>query len=178
MFALALDGGLRQGELLALEWPDVDLEAGTVQVSRSLVESKKNGESSFRVKEPKSKAGRRIIFVAPETIATLREHQKHMLAEGNIGKPVFCSADGNYLFKSNVRKTFRSLIKRAKVPSIRFHDTRHTSVSLLLSNGTNIKVLSKRIGHSDISTTLRIYAHLMPDDQERVAKTVQSVLYG
>lgn len=101
-----------------------------------------------------------------------------MLADGNIGKPVFCSADGNYLFKSNTRKTFAGLIRRAGVPTIRFHDLRHTSVSLLLSHGINVKILSKRIGHSDIAITLRTYAHLMPDDEAKAAKVVESVLYG
>jgi integrase len=183
LFALAVGTGMRQGELLALRWSDVDFDAAKVSVQRSLWEAK--GE--FVVKEPKSRSGRRNITLPPFALNALRDHRAKMLAEGNIGAPVFCTRPGNYVGKSNmIRQSFKPVLAKANrtaveqaeggepalLPAIRFHDLRHTHATLLLSRGESIKAVSKRLGHSKADITLRVYAHCLPEDDQKLAEAV------
>jgi len=106
--------------------------------------------------------------------------------EGLIAAPVFCTKNGTFLQKSNVRREFIALVKRANeliqakavekmtepdlIPSaVRFHDMRHTHASGLIAAGHSIKAVSRRLGHADITITLKVYAHLMPDDDAKLA---------
>ncbi len=191
LFALALGSGMRQGELLALQWGDIDFDKGTVEVKRSL--SQVNAE--FIVKEPKSKAGRRSILLPPFVLAALRDHRTAALKAGQISDPVFCTKTGTFTSKNNfVRQVFRPLIAKANTDDVkragetntepdpipinfRFHDLRHTHASHLIAAGHSIKAVSRRLGHADITITLKVYAHLMPNDDEKLAAGVEA-LYG
>jgi integrase len=98
--------------------------------------------------------------------------------EPNIDAPVFCDQRGGWLRKSNVsRRSFIPAIMAAKVPTIRFHDLRHTHATLLLRDGENVKVVSERLGHSSIEITLKYYSHVMPSMQEGAASRIQA-LFG
>jgi integrase len=191
LFALALGSGMRQGELLALTWADIDFDKGTVEVKRSL--SQVNAE--FIVKEPKSKAGRRTVLLPPFALAALRDHRQAALKAGQITSPVFCTRTGTFTSKNNfVRQVFRPLLAKANAADVmragaanaeldpipvdvRFHDLRHTHASHLISAGHSIKAVSRRLGHADITITLKVYAHLMPNDDEKLAAGVEA-LYG
>jgi integrase len=188
LFALAVGTGMRQGELLALRWNEVDLDAGTVSVQRSLSQVK--GE--FVVKEPKSRSSRRIITLPPFAADALRQHRVKMLAEGNIGAPVFCTRLGTYIEKTNlIRQCFRPVLEKANrtarakakddepalLPPIRFHDLRHTHATLLLSQGHSIKAVAHRLGHAKADVTLRVYAHVLPNDDQKLAEGLGR-LYG
>jgi integrase len=148
LFALAAGSGMRQGEILGLQWEDLDLERGAVTVRRSLAQV--NGK--FIPKELKSKAGRRTIKLPPFAVDALREHRRKMLYEGNIKAPVFCTRTGDYIGKSNlIRQTFKPLLKKANataaeeaaangaepdlLPGIRFHDLRHTPLPCFWRRG-------------------------------------------
>jgi integrase len=172
LFVLALDTGMRQGELFALAWDDLDLEAGTVLVQRSLEEI--NGK--HRIKEPKSGKGRRIDL-SPFAVEALREHRKAMLAEGNYrpDAPVFCAPEGGRPLKPNFqRRVFRPLQKAANLPEIRFHDLRHTAATLMLLNDVNVKVVSERLGHASIQLTLDTYSHVLPTMQKIAAERMDA----
>jgi integrase len=191
LFALALGSGLRQGELLALQWTDIDLEKNTVEVKRSLSQVGKE----FIVKEPKSKAGKRTVVLPPFVMAALSDHRTAALKAAQITAPVFCTRTGTFTSKNNlVRQVFRPLITKANkdeqtradktetqsdlIPTaIRFHDLRHTHASHLIAAGHSIKAVSRRLGHADIAITLKVYAHLMPNDDEKFAAGVET-LYG
>jgi integrase len=191
LFALALGAGMRQGELLALQWGDIDFEKGSVEVKRSLSQV----GNEFIVKEPKSKAGKRTILLPPFVLTALRDHRTAALKAGQITAPVFCTRTGTFTSKNNiVRQVFRPLIKKANaaavkaagktisepgpIPAdIRFHDLRHTHASHLIAAGHSIKAVSRRLGHADITITLKVYAHLMPNDDEKLAAGVET-LYG
>ena len=191
LFALALGSGMRQGELLALTWADIDFEKGTVEVKRSL--SQVNAE--FIVKEPKSKAGKRTVLLPPFVLSALRDHRAAALRAGQITAPVFCTKTGTFTSKNNfVRQVFRPLIAKANAEQrataekangeadpipvdIRFHDLRHTHASHLIAAGHSIKAVSRRLGHADITITLKVYAHLMPNDDEKLAAGVEA-LFG
>jgi integrase len=189
LYVLALDSGMRQGELFALLWSDLDLAAGVVRVQRSLEEI--NGHC--RPKETKSARGRRRIDLSQYTIEVLHEHRKRMLAEGNINGPVFCDRQGGWLRKGNVlRRSFWAIIRRANdkankeaeksrtepalLPDIRFHDLRHTCATLLLLADENVKVVSERLGHASVQLTLDTYSHVLPTMQKRAAQKMNSIL--
>jgi integrase len=130
------------------------------------------------VKEPKTKAGRRTVDLSPFALGILNQHRQRMLAEGRDVKAglIFCDEAGGFLRKSNVaRRGFRSIMKRAKLPRIRFHDLRHCAASLLLAAGENPVVIQKRLGHERVETTLSIYSHLMPSAQKDAAAKMNAV---
>jgi integrase len=172
LFVLALDTGMRQGELFALCWEDIDFDAGSVLVQRSLEEI--NGK--HRVKEPKSGKGRRID-VSAFTLDVLREHRRAMLAEGHYSPdaPVFPASEGGWLCKPNFqRRVYRPLQKAAGLPTIRFHDLRHTAATLMLLNDVNVKVVSERLGHASIQLTLDTYSHVLPTMQRIAAERMDA----
>jgi len=186
LFALAIGSGMRQGELLALRWSDIDFQKGTVSVQRSLAQIK--GE--FVLKEPKSKTSRRTITLPRFALDALRDHRAAMLKEGNVSAPVFCTRTGEYNAKTNlIRKVFKPILQAANdaaineakerdtepalLPPIRFHDLRHTAATSLLSRGQSIKAVSQRLGHAKVDITLRVYAHVLPNDDAKLADAVQ-----
>ncbi len=172
LYVLALDSGMRQGELFALQWPDFDFNAGSVFVQRSLEEI----QGRLRLKEVKTGKARRRIDLSRFTLDVLHEHRKRMLAEGHVGGPVFCDTRGGWLRKSNVhRSSFQLTLKRAALPRIRFHDLRHTCATLLLVAEVNVKVVSERLGHASIQLTLDTYSHVLPTMQKRAAEKMDGL---
>ncbi|MBI3073018.1 MAG: site-specific integrase [Deltaproteobacteria bacterium] len=167
LYVLAIDSGMRQGEIFGLQWADVDLKVGAISVSRTLVEV--NGE--IEPGEPKSKKGKRRIDISHASIDALREHRKRMFAEGLSAAPwVFCDSTGGPLRKSNfLRRSFHPILKRAGLPHCRFHDLRHSSAVLMLSEGVHPKVAQERLGHSQIGVTMNVYTHVLPSMQREVA---------
>ena len=188
MFVLALDTGARLGELLGLKWADVDLDVGTISIQRSLEEIR----GQHKLKEPKTKRGRRHVSLSKHARDVMVDHRKRMDDEGNVGGQVFCDRKGGFLRKSNVtRRNFARIIRRANdveaiqaqedgrtpvvLPSIRFHDLRHTCASILLQKGVDVKVVSERLGHETIQITLDTYAHFMPGMQKTAASAMDEV---
>lgn len=188
LYLLALDTGMRQGELFALQWTDFDLGSGSVLVQRSLEEI--NGR--LRLKETKSARGRRRIDLSRFALDALHEHRKRMLVEGHTGGPVFCDQTGGWLRKGNVlRRSYWPIIARANtkevkeaaeqnrepqlLPQIRFHDLRHTCATLLLLVDENVKVVSERLGHASIQLTLDTYSHVLPTMQKRAAEKMNGI---
>jgi integrase len=169
LYVLALDTGMRQGELFGLHWPEVDFTSGVVTIRQSLEER----DGQHRLKEPKTSSSRRRIQVTPAALAALNQHRQRLLAEGHYRAdgPVFVDTEGNWLRKSNVRRrSFAKALKKASLTAIRFHDLRHTAATLMLLSGINVKAVAATLGHSKASTTLNIYAHKLPMmDRERVA---------
>jgi integrase len=171
LYTLALATGMRQGELFALQWSDVDFGGSYVVVRRSLEDLGGN----LRVKEPKTGKGRRIDL--PQfAIDALHDHRKLMVREGNHGGTVFVMPDGNYLRRTTFYRTmFQPAVKAAGVPEIRFHDLRHTHATLLLAAGEHVKVVSERLGHASVQITLNTYAHVLPTMQKNAADKLQKM---
>jgi integrase len=182
LFALAVGTGARQGELLGLTWADIDFEKGTMDVRRALAQVK--GE--FAIKEPKSKSSLRTVTLPRFALLAVEDHRTAALKAGRISGSVFCTRTGGFIDKKNVRRAFKAIVAKANkaeskrateaktqpdliAERIRFHDLRHTHASGLIAAGSSIKAVSRRLGHADVSITLRVYAHLMPDDDEKLA---------
>lgn len=180
LFLAALTCGLRQGELLALRWEEVDLEAPKITVRRQLQRSRDG--SGMIVVPTKNKKSRAIRpgSAAVEALGAHRQRQaEEMTAARGLWKDpglVFATTIGTPLDASNlVARDFKPLLQRAGLPIIRFHDLRHGCGSLLLSEGVPVKVVQEILGHSSMSITMDVYAHVLPDMQERAAAAMDGL---
>jgi integrase len=179
LYTVAVTAGLRQGELLGLRWEDVDLEAGMLQVRRVLSEAR-----SGRIFEaPKSGKGRHIRLTR-KAIGALRVHRKRQLEErmqrAGLWREqglVFPSQVGTPLSARNLQRHFKTLLKSARLPeTTRFHDLRHTCATLLLRQGVHAKYVQELLGHTDISLTLNVYSHVLPDMGDAAAGAMDDAL--
>ena len=187
LLILAITTGMRQGELLALHWKDVQIderEDGTSDYSLSVRWHLRYRAGVFTFKEPKTRRSRRRIALANFAAELLRAHREEQQREraraGDIWQDndlVFCTEAGTPITPNGaLRSTFERVLRQANLPAIRFHDLRHTCATLLLGENVNPKVVSEQLGHSSIAITLDIYSHVMPDMQEHAALVLAGLL--
>lgn len=180
LYFLAVTTGMRQGELLGLMWQDVDWKNGNIKICRQSDYSQSEGGHSFP--SPKTKAGRRKISLG-SGIEVVRTHynlqQRVIRTIRSTWKDhglVFPSMVGTPKNPSNLDRQFKALLKDAGLPAIRFHDLRHTAVSLMIAAGQPINVISRRIGHSSPGFTLNQYSHLLPDQDLEAAEAMYAMV--
>ena len=170
---LALDTGMRRGELCALRWRDVSLDEGVIRVRRALAEGRATdtycGET-LEEKLPKSNRSNRDVTIPEGTVEFLRHHKQMQLyrlmyndIEQGEDTPVFCSDLGELYRPSKFTSDF-SRFAQHKSFDLTLHGTRHTRASLLLKKGAPIQYVSSRLGHESIEITYKIYAHFLPGD--------------
>ena len=165
MFYLELTSGLRRGELLALLWADVDTTNCAISVSKQVI--RVNGE--LKVLPPKTKNAVRKIVVPRQTIDLLiDEHERHPNHPLLFPSP----KNGTHLDPPAVARKLKTLLKRAGIDEIRFHDLRHTFATLSLQNGVDIKTLSHTLGHYSAGFTLDTYTHVTTQMQEDAARKI------
>lgn len=181
LYVLAVTTGMRLGELLGLQWGDIDLDEARLQIRRSLQHQKGRG---YVFTEPKTKRSRRTVMLSQRAVVALREHRRRQLAErlafeGQWLNPelVFPNSWGGPLDGGWVTTRFKGLLRAAGLPVIRFHDLRHTAATLLLEQGTHPKIVSDMLGHATISLTLDTYSHAIPALHEEAARTMDR-LFG
>ena len=165
---------MRRGEMLALRWRDVDLDAAELQVQQSLEET----NSGLRFKAPKTKFGRRTISLPASIVKELRAHRvtqnEERLALG-LGKDapealVFRRADGSPMLPDSVSSEWRRAVVALKLPKVSLHALRHTHASQLIASGMDVLTISRRLGHGAPSITLDVYSHLFkPTDRGAAA---------
>jgi integrase len=179
LYIVAVTAGLRRGELQGLKWEDLDLEAGMLQVRRTCSEPK--GGHIFEA--PKSGKGRNIRLTQ-SAVAALRIHRRRQLEERMYKADlwqeqglVFPSTVGTPLWGGNLNRAFKATLQRAGLPkSTRFHDLRHTCATLLLKQAVNPKFVQELLGHADISLTLNVYSHVLPDMGDATADAMEAAL--
>lgn len=174
LFVVALTTGLRRGELVGLQWRDIDLGAGALAVQRTVSVSR----DGAIVCEPKTAKGRRRVALPAMAVEALRAHRTQARAGTVVAGPwVFVGAGGNHVNPNHLgRDVFHGLRKRAGLPHIRFHDLRHTAASLLLSLGVHPKVVQEMLGHSSIAITMDLYSHVLPSMQDEAAAKMDRLL--
>jgi integrase len=179
---VAVNTGMRRGELLGLHWQDIDFEAECLYVRRSV---SRVGTFGIKELEPKTQRSKRKIELSPFVVETLKRHQErqHIMREkvGNRWKEqgiVFCNRYGGYIEVSNLHVAFKQLLESAGLPDIRFHDLRHSVASILLSMEVNPKVVQELLGHSHISITIAIYSHLFPSMQKKAINRLDDLFNG
>ncbi len=171
--------GLRRSEAVGLKWSAVDFERGTVSIESTVVEF----TDVLEKETTKNKASRRTYPMSPDVrslLLSLRAKQEEMKAlQGSSYRDsgyVFTWEDGSLLRPDYVSEKFQTILKANNLPHIRFHDLRHTTASLLIQDGMDIKRVSEWLGHSDVGTTANIYAHLNFDSKIQTAEKMGALL--
>lgn len=181
MFSLgAMLGGFRRGELLGLEWPDVDFIENTLTVKRS-ISMTENGQAVR--KDPKNTSSRRIVAMPEWYMAELKEYHKQWMVNywkiselnkwlGGDHQVVFHAGFGKPFYHTQPSKWWAKFLKKHGFEHIRFHDLRHTSATILIENDAAMKAIQKRLGHSKYQTTADLYTHVT----KKVSKATASKL--
>jgi integrase len=178
LFYLAAATGLRRGELLGLRWLDVDLERAELRVVQTVIEV----GHEVRVGQPKSDRGRRVVALDEKTVGVLvayraeRERRAGRQRGLQGSELLFSHRDGRPVRPTCVTNAFGEEVARAGVPRITLHDLRHTHATLALRAGVHPKVISERLGHSTIATTMDVYAHALPSLQREAAEAIGAFL--
>lgn len=167
LFATAVFCGLRQGELLGLQWGDIDLLKGVLYVRRSY-------HPAFGFGEPKSAAGRRAVHLPPD-LSEMFRYEGFSKAPEDL---VFTNREGKPIDPSQlVRFQFHPVMARAGLRRIRFQDLRHTYATMMIATGASPKLLQQQMGHESIETTFRHYGHLLPSASEGVGAKMETLVY-
>ncbi|BBL79083.1 Tyrosine recombinase XerC [Rubrobacter xylanophilus DSM 9941] len=180
LYVLAVHCGLREGELLGLKWEDVDLDAGTLAVRRTLSETR----TGHRFEAPKNGKGRRIKLTTG-AMKALRRHRKAQLEERLRAAGLW--EDHGLVFPNQVGKTmnaknltarsFKQILERAGLPrTVRVHDLRHTCATILLKVGQHPKYVQELLGHANIGITLDTYSHVLPGMGDGLADAMDDAL--
>lgn len=179
-YRLAFSTGMRRGELIGLQWKDLDWQTGIIQVRRQVCEPEGGG---WVFQPPKTERGRRGIRLGPGLIESLRTHFTEVIPgmisiagvdywqENDL---VFPSPTGKPFLGYSVTKRFKHLEKLAGLPGIRFHDIRHTAASIMLLHGEPPVRVAAILGQS-VMVLMTTYAHYIPDDQERASALMDAI---
>lgn len=177
LYMVIASTGMRRGEAFALTWDDIDLNRRKLSITKTLSRS----GNRFCVKTPKTKASRRTIDLPMVAIDALLDQRKRLLAEGLAScELVFPNRRGKHLNAEGfMRHHFKPLLKRASLSSkVRIHDLRHSFATIALSRGVPVKVISEMMGHSNITTTLQTYSHVLPSMSRGAADALDAALGG
>lgn len=167
LYYLDLATGLRRGELLGLKWDDIDLDQGAIHVRRQVYRI----DGEVREVPLKTKHSYRSISISKDAVELLREMKTRRVSEY-----VFPSPTGGPISPDSVLHMLHRVLKRAGLPSMRFHDLRHSFATLALQNGVDIKTVSGMLGHFSAGFTLDTYAHVTTAAQKEAANTMGNVL--
>ncbi|HIR89010.1 MAG TPA: site-specific integrase [Candidatus Fimimorpha faecalis] len=187
-FYMALFGGFRRGELLALTWDDIDFAEKSVSITKSTISYKGKQMEDLT----KNYSSMRVVTL-PDSIMTMLknyqiEQKQYKVSIGNqwIGKNyLFIQWNGKQMNLSTPYHAFKKIIKNyndsvkdesKKLPDIPLHGLRHTSATLLISQNVDVKTVSNRLGHAQTSTTMNIYAHSLKKMDEKAADTLEQLI--
>lgn len=180
--SLALTTGLRRGEISGLEWKHVDLENGILDIQQQMIYTKDVQNQITQLKTPDAY---RKVSVPQMTLDLLKELRKHTVKErnrlGSVWKGnkdyqlVFNTSTGNPYTPGYISMRWNNFVKKHNLRYVNFHALRHTSASLLINSGIHSKVISERLGHSNITVTMNTYGHVFQQAEEAAAKTFDNI---
>lgn len=187
LFITALDSGLRQGELLALTWNDIDFDNECIYVNKTVKlvanvtrEGREKGE--YLVQTPKSEKANRTVVIPAFLVKRLRQHKTQQLENklrySNLYQDnslVFCNQFGKYIDSSRVRKVFKKVLEDNKLKDRKFHDLRHTYATRLFELGEEPKTVQELLGHSNISITLDTYTHVLESMKKKAVSKLNDL---
>jgi integrase len=178
IYTVAVALGLRQGEILALKWDDVDFKAKTLTVRRTV----QRVEGKLVFSDPKTEKSRRTLPL-PEVLAeALKQHHQLQKAERLLSKfwqdhnLIFPSSIGTPMESRNLVRDFHELLVKAELPPMRFHDLRHTAATLMLLQGVDMRRVMAMLGHSQIALTANTYSHVMTEMLRDAADKMDDLL--
>lgn len=175
--------GMRQAELLGLQWADILWAENAVRVERTLSLLPEGG---YDLNTTKTQTSTRTVKVHESVMAVLKEHRKGQLErqlkqEGFKNEKGFVFPDwksGKEENRQNLQHRYRNLVTKHGHEGMRFHDLRHTHATILLSAGEYINAVSERLGHASVDITLKVYGHVLPNRHDKVAKRFADLLAG
>ena len=178
---LTIFTGLRRGEVLGLEWKDIDFKNSSVRVRQA---SQYVSSIGIYTKDPKTETSNRVISI-PDSITKLLKQYKRKQLEYRLKlgskwiatDRVFVQFDGKPMHPDTITKWFRQFLEEKNLPHITFHGLRHTHATLLISQGLDVRTVSSRLGHAQTSTTLNIYAHSFARMDREASEKLDSLLY-
>jgi integrase len=173
---------MRQGELMGLEWKHFDLDKKTISIQQCA--QYLPGKGIF-LKDPKNETSKRLISVPASVMELLKRYKKEQAAERlqmgdkwQASDRLFTTWDGRPMYPNEMSSWFPKFLKRHKLPHLNFHGLRHTSATLLIAEGATATDLSRRLGHSNTSTTMNIYAHSLQKADNVLASKMDNILSG
>lgn len=177
---LTLFTGMRRGEVMGLEWNDVDLKTGFISITKA---SQYTSTKGIYVKSPKTESSVRSVGIPQIVIDILKKYKTWYEEEkakcGDIWKNsnrLFVKWDGSPMHPDTITDWFRSFIKRNDLPPITFHGLRHTNATLLISKNVDLAIVSSRLGHAQITTTLNFYVHPVQSHNKEAGNVLEKML--
>jgi integrase len=180
LYMTALRLGLRQGELLGLQWPEIDFTSGTLNVRHTL---QRYGHE-YHLDAPKTEKSRRVLGLPATLVQLLSAHRRQQLEEKlKAGRHwdgswdlVFCTEHGKPLPGNWLTHRFQAVLERLGLPRQPFHHLRHACASYMVAEGVDLKVVQTVLGHSTISVTANTYAHVQTETTRLAAEAVDALL--
>jgi integrase len=178
-WVLAVETGARTSELLGLGWADLDIDRGTLMIGRRAVRLLRG--TPILKEGAKTAAGRRTIRLTERTLSALLEHQDRQQTRTRFAPEwvdnnlVFATASGRPINPSHVRRAFDRVVNQAGVKRLTPHGMRKSHITALIAGGANVKAVAARVGHRDITTTLKTYTALTPSMQDELHTLVESL---
>ena len=176
---LAIDTGARRGEITGLDWDDIDLKNGYVNINKTT----QYINNKIIVKSPKNNSSVRSVAITEKTVNVLKEYKKEQLQrEILLGdkwektNKVFTNNFGGLMFPNTPSDMFAKIIKKYGLEKLNFHGLRHTSVSLLINAGIPLSIISKRVGHSTTATTSNTYSHVFERSELSARNELENIL--
>ena len=163
---LCLYSGLRIGELMALQWSDIDFEKGILTVSKSC----HDGKNGLVIDEPKTATSRRVIPLPKQLLPMMKALKRRSVS------PFVVSASGNPVSVRSYQRSFELLLKKLKIPHKGFHSLRHTFATRAIECGMDVKTLSEILGHKNPTVTLNRYAHSLMEHKKEMMNKIRKLL--
>ena len=191
---LLLYTGMRRGELIGLEWGDIDFQNGLIHVKRTVQyingaryeyvdESGTCHKGKLIEKEPKTKSSKRVISVDDNVLGLLHSYRfwwlEQKLKNGDRWietDKIFIRENGGVMHPDSITDFTKKFVKQHNLPNFTPHSLRHTNISLMIANGVDIKTVSSRAGHSNITTTGNIYTHQIQSANAKAAEKIGDIL--
>jgi integrase len=180
IFVLALNCGMRRGEILGLRWQDVNFEAGVLRINQAV----QRVRAGLAITELKTKRSRRSIAISASVMRVLKARHVRQLeerlfagADGQDTGLVFTNSKGGMVEPITLHRAYKRLLAKAGISTeTRFHDLRHSAASLLLAQGVPLRSIMELLGHSSIALTANLYAHVGEQLKRETAEAMETIL--
>ena len=181
IFYLLIFTGMRRGELLGLQWDDIDFDNKTIRIQRTI---QYTPELGIYEDTTKTEGSDRVIKTSDAVLTVLKQHQAEQRLQqfkcGDLWKndtnKLFTTWDGGFMHPNTPYKMLQGILKKNNMPAVSLHSLRHSNASILISSGANIKAVSSRLGHSNVSTTLNIYTEQIKSAAAAAAEALDAAL--
>ena len=184
LFTLLLYSGMRRGEICGLCWRDIDFQTGVIDINKSSLYVSGKGVFDDETKNTSSMRSIKVPSFVLDLLQELRKEQlQEMFKQGSAWQgsftneeKIFTQANGKPIHPCSVTDWFEKFVKRHDLPSVCVHSLRHTNATLMIASGVDLRTVSKRLGHAQMTTTANIYTHAIRTADEIASNTIENIL--